>query len=151
MENESVHEALRVVLDTNVWISGIFFSHGAPAQLLREWRDGQFEVVVTAATFQELADILHRKSVQFNAPPDLAAAWLEFVRDYARHVKAATMPQGVSRDPQDDMLLAAAVAGQARFLVTGDQDLLVLADFSKTQIVSPRQFLDWLRSEQKVD
>lgn len=61
------------------------------------------------------------------------------------------MPQGVSRDPQDDRLLAAAVAGQARFLVTGDQDLLVLADFSKTQIVSPREFLDWLHSEQKMD
>ena len=144
MENESVHEAIRVVLDTNVWISGIFFSRGAPAQLLREWRDGTFEVVITAATLQELAKVLQRKTVQFAAP-------LEFVRDYARQVKAAPMPQGLSRDPQDDMLLAAAVAGQARFLVTGDQDLLVLNSFSKIRIVSPRQFLDWLNGEQKVD
>lgn len=151
MENESVHEAIRVVLDTNVWISGIFFSRGAPAQLLREWRDGTFEVVITAATLQELAKVLQRKTVQFDAPPGLAAAWLEFVRDYARQVKAAPMPQGLSRDPQDDMLLAAAVAGQARFLVTGDQDLLVLNSFSKIRIVSPRQFLDWLNGEQKVD
>jgi len=145
--HSTASESLRVVLDTNVWISGIFFSRGTPAQLLREWRDGRFEVVITSATLEELAAVLYRKTAQFDAPQQLAAEWLEFVRAYAIHVKVDSRLEGSVRDPKDDMILEAAVSGKVDYLVTGDQDLLVLGKFANLQIVTPRQFLEWLQNQ----
>lgn len=137
---------LPVILDTNVWISGIFFERGAPAQLLARWRDGHFVVIVTSATLAELSEVLYRKTAQFGAPIELAAQWLEFIQAYAIQVEVETHLQGLSRDPKDDMLLEATVAGEVDFLVTGDQDLLVLGSIGSAQIISPRAFLDWLES-----
>jgi len=136
--------AVRAVLDTNVWISGIFFARGAPAQLLQAWRDGRFELMVTASTLRELEIVLQRKVEQFRADPSLATEWLAYADAYATAVKVKTSLEGTSRDPQDDMMLEAAVAGRAHFLVTGDKDLLVLAQIGDTQIVSPRRFLEVL-------
>lgn len=135
---------VRAVLDTNVWISGIFFNRGAPARLLQAWRDGQFEIIVTTSTLSELEVVLQRKVEQFRADPNLVAEWLAYVDAYATSVKVKTSLEGTSRDPQDDMMLEAAVAGMAHFLVTGDKDLLVLAQIGETQIVSPRRFLEAL-------
>ena len=137
---------LRVVLDTNVWISGIFFGRGAPAQLLRQWRDGRFEVVVSSATLDELARILQSKAIQFGAP-ELSTEWHELVQTYAVHVAVDTLFGGFSRDPNDDMLLEAAVAGQVNYLVTGDKDLLVLGQIESTPIITPREFLELLKTK----
>lgn len=133
---------VRVVLDTNVWISGIFFVRGAPAQLLQAWRDGQFEVIVTTSTLSELRAVLQRKVEQFRADSTLVTEWLAYVDAYAKSVRVETYLKGASRDPQDDMMLEAAVAGRAHFLVTGDKDLLVLTQIGDTQIVTPRRFLE---------
>lgn len=135
---------LRVVLDTNVWISGMFFGRGAPAKLLQCWRDEQFNVVMSLVTLAELETVLSRKSVQFGAEPNLALEWLKYVEAYAAFVDVETSFKGSSRDPKDDMMLEAAVAGAAEYLVTGDQDLLVLRMFRNTRIITPREFLDLL-------
>lgn len=137
---------LRVVLDTNVWISGIYFGNGAPARLLRQWRDNRFEVVYTAACLDELSRILHRKTIQFGAPPELAAGWHEFIQTYAVHVAVETRLSGFSRDPNDDMLLEAAVAGRVHYLVRGDKDLLVLGYIEAVPIITPREFLGLLQT-----
>ena len=139
-------ESLRVVLDTNVWISGIFFGRGVPAQLLSGWRDGQFVVLMTSATLEELERILRRKTEQFGASPDLAVGWLNYVIAYATIVDVETSVEGVSRDSKDDIMLEAAVNGTADYLVTGDRDLLVLKNFMGAWVVTPREFLDLLRA-----
>ncbi len=138
--------SLRVVLDTNVWISGIFFSRGAPARLLRRWRDERYVVVMTSATLEELEKVLQRKTVQFGAAPDLAVEWMRYVEAYVTIVTVKTNFKGTSRDPKDDMILEAAVAGLAEYLVTGDKDLLVLKEFMGTPIVTPKEFLRLIES-----
>lgn len=139
--------SLHVVLDTNVWISGIFFNRGVPARLLQRWRDEQFVVVMTAATLEELETVLRRKTVQFGAAPDLAVEWMKYVEAYAAIIDVAANLKGISRDPKDDMVLEAAVSGSAKYLVTGDQDLLVLKEFMGTQIVTPREFLELFEAD----
>lgn len=135
---------VRAVLDTNVWISGIFFSRGAPAQLLAAWRDEQYEVIHTATTLEELSRTLRRKAAQFGAPSELPSRWLEFIQTYAVIATVETPVSGVSRDPDDDAILEAAVAGGVDYLVTGDQDLLVLQAIGAARIVTPREFLNTL-------
>jgi predicted nucleic acid-binding protein len=53
-----------------------------------------------------------------------------------------TLPQPVCRDPDDDQIIGAALAGNAEYVVTGDKDLLVLQTFQGINIISPRDFLD---------
>jgi len=132
---------LAVVLDTNVWISGIFFRRGIPARILAAWRDHRFEVVVTPDTLAELETTLRQKTIQFGADPLLADEWLDHIRTYARQVPPAGV-SGVCRDPKDDQFLDAAVSGGARYIVSGDKDLQALDTYQHVKVLSPREFVE---------
>ncbi len=131
---------ITAVIDTNVWISGIFFRRGLPARLLLSWRDERFRVIVTREILAELEEQLKRKSIQFAAPHGLAEEWIAYIRAYAHLVAAEGTVDGICRDPKDDQFLDAAISGDAQFLVTGDGDLLSLTRYQSVQIVSPRAF-----------
>lgn len=133
---------IRVILDTNVWISGIFFARGAPAQLLRAWRDGRFEIIVSPPTLRELEIVLKRKAEKFGAPLSLVMEWLAYIEAFASTIHVDVILETSSRDPKDDIFLSASVAGQVKYLVTGDKDLLVLERIENSQIITPRAFLD---------
>lgn len=137
--------ALIVVIDTSVWISGVFY-RGNPYRVLQAWRDEKFDVVYTADTLEEIACRLHDKAIQFGVNPAIADAWLEYIRVFALIVQSTGAGQGVSRDSKDDKFLDAAVSGKATFLVSSDKDLQVLLEYQGVKIVSPKQFLDILAS-----
>ena len=136
--------ALVVVLDTNVWVSGVFFRRGIPAAILRAWRDRRFEIVVTAETLGELERKLQEKMAQFGAEPALAAEWTAYVKTYARVVSTTVAVSGVCRDPDDDRFLAAALSGGASHIVSGDRDLQVLGEYQGVKVLSPREFAELL-------
>ena len=91
-----------VVLDTSVWISGVFFRRGIPASILRAWRDRRFEIIVTSETLAELERKLREKVVQFGADPGLAEEWMTHVKTFSRIVHAIATVRGVCRDPDDE-------------------------------------------------
>jgi predicted nucleic acid-binding protein len=74
------------------------------------------------------------------------ALWFEDLIVLAELVAGAAQVSGVSKDPDDDKYLAAAVEGRAAFLVTGDPHLLAIRQYAGVRIVSPRAFLDFLGS-----
>ena len=133
---------LAVVLDTNIWISGIFFRRDIPARILAAWRDHRFEIVVTPDTLAELETQLRQKTIQFGADPALANEWLDYVRTYARQVPPAGVAAGVCRDPKDDQFLDAAVSGGAQYIVSGDKDLQTLDTYQQVKVLSPREFIE---------
>jgi putative PIN family toxin of toxin-antitoxin system len=135
---------LVVVLDTNVWVSGVFFRRGIPAAILRAWRDRRFEIIVTAETLDELERNLQEKMAQFGAEPALAAEWITHVRTCARVVSTTVAVSGVCRDPDDDRFLSAAVSGGASYIVSGDRDLQVLGQYQDVKVLSPREFAELL-------
>ncbi|MFH1908465.1 MAG: putative toxin-antitoxin system toxin component, PIN family [Chloroflexota bacterium] len=127
------------LLDTNVLISGIFW-RGAPRQLIHRARQGLIRVVVCQALLDELEDVLTREGKPFRLSHDEAQAVIKDVLSYAKLVK----PRGqvsVCRDPKDNVVLACALGGKARYLVTGDPDLLDLQEFEGIKIVTVREFL----------
>jgi len=137
-------DSLRVVLDTNVWISGIFFRGGPPAALLRAWRDERFEVVLTPDVLDELEQKLREKSVQFTSDQALGEEWIAYIKSFAHVVRAKVTVEGVCRDQDDDKVLSAALSGDAGYVVSGDDDLQVLEQYQDVTIVSPRAFADLL-------
>ena len=121
-------EGLRVVVDTNIWISAALSRSGAPAQVVQRVL-AHGVPVFTVATFDELQTRLWRPKFDRYLSMDVRKSLLHDLNALALWV---TVPEAVSavchsRDPDDDKFLHAALASQARWLVTGDQDLLCLA------------------------
>ena len=119
---------LRVVLDTNVVLSALVFGAGPAGRLRLGWQQGFFVPLVSTATVQELIRVL--------AYPKFGLSRLEqdeLLADYLPHTQAVRIPDPPPtvpncRDPLDVPFMHLAVAGKAKVLVSGDRDLLALAD-----------------------
>ena len=134
---------MRAVVDVNVLISGVLSAKGPSAEILRASRDGLFELVVSELLLAELKRALGYPKLRKRIPAEKAAAFASWLRDHATLAEDPANPPSVgSRDPDDDYLLALAISRRA-YLVTGDQDLLVLSD--DLPILSPAQFTTELR------
>jgi uncharacterized protein len=134
---------VRAVVDVNVLISGVLSGEGAAAEILRASRNGLFELVVSEVLLAELKRALAYPKLRKRIAPEKAAAFADWVRDHASLGEDPESPPPVgSRDPDDDYLLALAINRRA-YLVTGDQDLLVLSD--DLPILTPARFATTLR------
>jgi putative PIN family toxin of toxin-antitoxin system len=134
---------VRAVIDVNVLISGVLSAKGSPAEILRASRDGQFELVVSELLLAELERTLAYPKLRKRIAPEKAAAFVNWFRDHGTVAEDPASPPPVgSRDPDDDYLLALAIDRRA-YLVTGDQDLLVLSD--DLPILTPARFATKLR------
>ena len=131
---------ITVVIDTSVWVSGVFF-RGKPYRVLAAWRDERFAVVYTPETVAEIEAKLGEKNAQFGGDPADVEGWLEYINTYARLVLASDTVAGVCCDPDDDKFLDAAISGGADVLVSSDKDLQVLKAFQGVRILSPADFL----------
>ncbi|OWQ46525.1 putative toxin-antitoxin system toxin component, PIN family [Roseateles noduli] len=132
--------AVRLVLDTNVVASGLMWE-GATARLINLAGNGSLHVqlVCSTALLAELQDVVGRR--KFSRRLQLKSiSPEELVADYARRVSLVAptdIPPTVHEDPDDDVVLATAFAGQAHLIVTGDAHLLNLGRFRFDPIVRP--------------
>ena len=132
---------MRVFLDTNVLISAIA-TRGICTDVLRIVV-ADHSLVVSETVLRELRRVLGDK---FGVPPGTIVATEDFLRREGVVIEEAT-PLGIELcDPDDVPILEEAVAGRASFLVTGDGDLLQIAEGAPVAIVSPRGFWDAIRS-----
>ncbi len=139
--------AVRVVVDTNVWISAALSVGGAPSKVVTKVLSEGIPVF-SDATFEELELRLWKPKFDRYLSLEARRAILRDARAVAEWVKPplAVTSTPHSRDPDDDKFIHSALAAQARWLVTGDQDLLVLAASfesagSPLRIVSPADAL----------
>jgi putative PIN family toxin of toxin-antitoxin system len=138
MPREAGRNEERVVLDTNVVVSGILFSGSTPAQALLKAQRGI--VLSSDATRLELFQVMSRsrfdRYVERGVRQRLTALYLNATEwiDSAAHIR-------VCRDPRDDKFLEVAADGQASAIVSGDADLLALHPFQGIAILSPADFL----------
>jgi putative PIN family toxin of toxin-antitoxin system len=134
---------MRVVLDTNVLVSGLAFPGGPPGRLVAAWRGGVFSRVCSDFGLQELARVLPRLSARTGLTPRELLDFLDAFRASVEWVvlDAAVLARAAAsglRDPDDVPVLATLVAAQADCLITGDKDLLALA--GRFPILSPAGF-----------
>lgn len=126
---------MKIVLDTNVLVAA-FVAEGLCRDIVRR-RVRAHSLISSQVLLDELAGTLLRK---FKIDPS-QIAWLSVYNDHATLVDAQPLPVAVCRDPDDDFVLATALAGQADVIVTGDDDLLILGSYHGIRILSPRQFV----------
>lgn len=134
---------MRAVLDPNVIISGLISRNGSPARLLRGWRDGHVDVIVSPLLLEELRRALAYPKLRRHIRPDDAEAALRWLSEEATLVEDRVLEPPVrSVDPGDDHLIALA-AHQRAALVSGDKHLLELS--GRIPAYSPREFLELIQ------
>ena len=130
---------MRVVVDTNVFISGIFFG-GSSHQILKAWESGKFTLLLSTDILAEYQRVSHELSRAYRKI-DIAPI-LEVVASNAEIVVAPDLPSQVCEDPDDDKFLSCAETGKADYIVTGDKLLLKVRTYAGIPIVKPRFFAD---------
>lgn len=134
---------MRVVLDTNTLVSVLLLKQSIPRQVFDQVFDNALkiaEILLSTATVTELNDVLKRDKFK------------KYITDAERALFAQTLiTQGilidvtqtitVCRDTKDNKFLELAMEGKADYIITGDQDLLILNPFNNIEIITPRDFL----------
>jgi putative PIN family toxin of toxin-antitoxin system len=134
-------ETLKLVVDTNVWIS--FLIGRSLKGLDRLLVDGGIRLLFSAELLEELLEVLHRpKFSKYFRSCDIEEL-IELINQLADWVEPLCQVDEC-RDSKDNFLLDLCLAGSADYLITGDQDLLVLDPFRNTRVVHYRHFLDRL-------
>jgi len=134
-----------LVLDTNVVVAGLLW-HGAPNRLLQVAIDRRIELATSVALLEELERVLTRAKfakqlARQSVSPRMLLDRYAIISDA---VVPASIPR-VARDPDDDRILACAIAGQADLVVSGDSDLLNLKAYQRIPIVGVSEALSRLR------
>lgn len=131
---------MRVILDTNILLSGLISPAGIPARLIEAWLDRRFTLISHALQLEELREVTRREKIRVLIRPFEAGRLVNQIAVIA-DMPARLTPVERSRDPRDDFLLALCEAGKADRLVTGDKDdLLALARHGETAIMTAADF-----------
>lgn len=142
---------MRVVIDSNVLLAGLLW-RGPPHALLKWVRAGTVSLVSSPALLAELADVIGRTKfdailARTNTSRERSLA---DVRRLAEVIDPPHLPQPFCRDPDDDEVLALAIAAKVDLIVSGDHDLLLLRNFENIPIVDPAQAISLVEATGKT-
>ena len=129
---------MKIVLDTNVFVSGVFWS-GPPLKILTLWEAGVIDFVVTQGIFAEYERVGYALYKKY--PTDKFFVLLERVGQHATVFADSSIAAPVSRDPDDDKFIACALAANVSVIVSGDRDLLDVSGYAGIDILPPVAFL----------
>ena len=120
------NKPVKVVVDTNLFVSGLILKRGNPYELLEAWRQKAFVLLISDALETEIAEVLIRPEIKqkYHLSSEEVESTLRLLQtDALLTSPAPTLPVAL-RDPKDEKVLALAIGGEADYLVTGDGDLL---------------------------
>ena len=136
---------MRVVLDTNVLLSALISSHGAPDIIYRAWRAAKFDLVTSTAQLEELRRVSRYPKLKAILPPHRVGAMVNNMQRAVVLDQLPNLPDGIElNDPNDAFLFTMALAGEANYLVTGDRraGLLAHGNAGGARIIAPTTFCD---------
>jgi len=141
---------LRVVLDTNVFVSSLLSTQGLPAQVLNAWREGRYMLVISPPIIAEIVDVLEspRLSKRYFIRPEDIEQLVDLLKTDTIIVPGRAVVKGtVPQDPRDEVFLACAVDANADCIVSGDRHLLDLQTYRGIPILSGKEFAEKLEKQ----
>lgn len=134
---------MNIVLDTNIVISGLLW-HGAPRQVLNLAHQGELTLFTSTVLLAELTDVLQRDKFLSHLqmaeiqPADIVLGYASL----AYIIKPVQLQPVIQEDPDDDAVLACAIACQSQYIVSGDKHLLNLGRYQDIAILTAHQLLE---------
>lgn len=135
----------KATLDTNILISALGWK-GNPKQVFDKVINGEVELILSDEQFAELSEAIEYPKFAFTK--EQKDRFKALVLEVATFVKPVEKIDAIKQDPDDNMHLEAAVAGNVEYIVSGDPDLLELKEFRGIKIVTAKKFLDETKQEQ---
>ena len=132
-------EVIRVVLDTNVLVSGLLFG-GTPGKLLDLWKTGTIRLTMSREMLDEFLRVLAYPKLRLSEEEIHYLLYVE-VLPHVEMVQGRPGAILIPTDPSDDMFLHCAVAAGAKYIISGDRHLLQLKSYKRIKILSPAEFL----------
>ena len=139
---------IRVVIDTNVLISGLFGIKNSPSfQILLALRSQKIILVTSPIILAEVEEVISRERIikRTKMSVDERADFLDKLIERSDITAGKQLLQLVGSDVKDDKFLACGFEAKADYIITGDEDLLVLKEYKGTKIITPREFLKILK------
>ncbi len=133
----------RIVVDTNILLSGIFFEKGNEAKILRHVLEERVRLQESLETLEELREALHRPKFQLSLLEALAI--FQLILSRSEITLNALEAEVKCRDPDDQKFLDCAHTARADYLVTGDRDLLDIGTVGRTSIITAAQIVKRLK------
>jgi putative PIN family toxin of toxin-antitoxin system len=138
---------LRVVLDTNVFVSSLLSTEGPPAQLLNAWREGRYMLFTSAQIIAEIVEVLESPGIskKYLIQQKDVENLVDLLKTDAVLVPGQAAVKGsVPRDPRDEMFLACAIDANADCIVSGNRHLLDLQSYRDIPILTVKEFAEKL-------
>ncbi len=134
---------LRIVLDTNIYVSAILRPDGTQAKLIKFAMEDKFKLVFSVLIFQEIQDVLKRLRIKKYLTVTQNEIERFFYNIYINciFVKLSRIIRAVKNDPDDDIIVSTAVKGDADYIISGDKHLLELKKFRGIKILNANDFL----------
>ena len=130
---------MKIVLDTNVFISGIFFS-GPPSKILQAWRDSKIQILLSEEILTEYQRVAEELSVKF--PAVNIEQIIELLTIYGEVFETKDISVTICEDPDDNKFIECAIASNSKLIVSGDKHLLKISGYQGISVLKPRDFMD---------
>lgn len=134
---------MKAVLDTNIWVSGLLWG-GPPGQIILLAESRQLSIIASETLLMEIETTLTYSKLQpkLQQLNETLESLSRRIRQLVEVYPIASLSVASLRDPDDTVILATAIAASANAIVTGDRDLLTLAEFAGIPIMTPQAFLN---------
>ena len=136
-------KVLRVVLDTNVFVSGLLSKTGLPAKILDAWRAGQYLLIASPPIVAEINRVLQAPRIRekyFITDGDIEQLIILLEKEALIVPGYTDVKDAIPDDPSDEMFLACAVDAAADFIVSGDRHLLEISEYKGISIITVNEF-----------
>ncbi|MBU0694378.1 MAG: putative toxin-antitoxin system toxin component, PIN family [Candidatus Omnitrophica bacterium] len=135
---------LKVVIDINLFVSGVISKRGNPAKLLQLWRDRAFLVVISEQMVEEFGRVLRYSRIRnkYNLQDEEIEQTVGAIKKISVVVPDVIKLDVVKNDPDDNKVLACALAVKADYIISGDRHLLNLGVFKDIPAVTVKDFID---------
>lgn len=145
---------IRVVLDTNVLVSGaagFLNPRSNPRKILRFWKAKEFQLIISKSLLAEVVSTLQKPYFMNRLHAEQMTSFLTLLKKKGNLINIMTRVSGVATHPEDDLILATAVSGKADYLVTGDKSLRkAVPKYKGVKLVTPDGFLKVLKKARKI-
>lgn len=133
---------MRVVLDTNVFVSGIFWSGNYCSQLIDKWKNKEIDLISSLGTVGELVETL--RNFKISMPESMIEEWKNLILNKSILIQSSSKIDVIREDPEDNKFLETAVDGKADFIVSQDKHLLNLKEYQGIKIIKPEEAVNLL-------
>jgi putative PIN family toxin of toxin-antitoxin system len=138
---------MKIVLDTNVLVSGLLTPFGSSGEIVRMVSAGELNLYIDARILSEYHEVFHRPKFQFNK--DHISTLLDFIKLYGQFVSSLPLKNHLP-DPDDEPFLEVAIAGKVRSLITGNIVHYPASSREGIKIFSPSEFLEFFRKQNRT-